>query len=134
MPEPKLVLIFEDDGETFTRWKEYLWGNIELDKNITIIPDDPTQNLDEARRIFEKYRNADLIVVDACLGRTTEANTVELIKFIKKSGFKGLIIGKSAEGVFLDQLLKAGVDTAILHSGDNIPRKICEMLKIHYPF
>lgn len=97
MKDGKVVILVVDDS--FPDWK-WEWAH-ELPNGVEVVS---TMELDEGRRLFQERKDEiDIIVIDhQVIGGTTP----DLVREIKASGFKGVVIGVSYEK--LRPLIDAG--------------------------
>jgi DNA-binding NtrC family response regulator len=95
----KVVILVVDDS--FPDWK-HEWEH-ELPDGVEVVS---TMELEEGRRLFQERKNEiDIIVIDyQVIGGTTP----DLIREIKASGFKGVVIGVSYTTI--QPLIDAGCD------------------------
>ncbi len=115
------LLAVEDgkDVQQRFRWSaDEFGGLIELDQalNITVAKD----------KFDETWQGLNLITMDACVPGTVP-NTMDLVRYMRQTGYKGSIIAASSEEAHNMLLMRAGCDHWCLKD-DLFPGKVAEVL------
>lgn len=104
----KKILIVEDESSEFKIMK-WVLGKI----TVRIIW---ARSLEEGRALFNKNKDVDAIIMDACLGHSHDTPvTMSLVKEIVNSGYVKPIITASSHGPYNALLMEAGAT----HNGEN---------------